>query len=185
MRSRRTQTGLALPIVLIILLAILVSAVSLLRTGAVSGTTAGNVAFKEAASQATDLALTAAKTTLDGVANPDTTDTTKQYYATTTTFALDQNGLPNVNWADTTSFPQVQVGNGGLQYQYVVERLCSSTPVTDPYGQCTARAKAIQGPSSNQMGSPSLQLPQVAYRVTVHVTSPRSGETFVQAILNR
>ncbi len=185
MRSRRAQRGLALPIVLIILLAILVSAVSLLRSGAVSGTTAGNVAFKEAASQAADLALTAAKAMLDEVASPDATDTGKQYYATTGTFTSDQNGLPDVNWADTTGFPQVKVTNGGLQYQYVVERLCSSTPVTDPYGQCTARAKAVQGPSSNQVGSTPLQLPQVAYRVTVHVTSPRSGETFVQAILNR
>ncbi|MGO4325606.1 hypothetical protein AB4Z48_07265 [Cupriavidus sp. 2TAF22] len=170
---------------LIILLAILVSAVSLLRSGSVSGTTAGNIAFKEAASHATDLALTAAKATLDGIANPDATDSTKQYYATSGTFAVDQNGLPNVNWGDINTFPQVKVANGGLQYQYVVERLCGLTPVTDPYGQCTARPKTIQGPGSYQVGSPSLQLPQVAYRVTVHVTSPRSGETFVQAILNR
>ena len=60
MIAAHRQAGVSLILVLIALALLLVGSVALLRSSEVSSLVAGNVSFKEAATQATDLGISSA-----------------------------------------------------------------------------------------------------------------------------
>jgi len=175
MSRMQTQRGMSLIIVLVVLAMVLVGALAMLRSSEVSSLVAGNVSFKEAATQATDIGISDAARALDAMTNVDS-NIANVYFATRQ--AEDSYGLPTtVNWSVV---PASAVGNYSVQH--VVERLCQTTPVTDPLADCMVRD--AEAPGSNKAGSPEYKNPaSVYYRITVRVTGPKSASAFVQALV--
>ena len=175
MSARRNQHGVSLVIVLVVLAIILVGSLAMLRSTEVSSLVAGNVSFREAATQATDIGISTAGKALDVMATPDT-NIANVYFATRQ--PEDADGLPTtVNW---NSVATETVGNYSVQH--VVERLCQTTPVTDPLADCMVRDGEAAG--SNKAGSLTYKNPPtVYYRITVRVTGPKSAAAFVQALV--
>jgi Tfp pilus assembly protein PilX len=175
MISAQRQRGATLIIVLVVLAVMLVGSLAMLRSTEVSGLVAGNVSFKEAATQATDIGISDAAKALDAMTNTDT-NIANVYYATRQ--PEDGDGLPtSVNWSSVAT---ATVGNYNVQH--VVERLCQTTPVTDPLASCMVRDG--EAPGSNKAGSAAYKNPPtVYYRITVRVTGPKSAAAFVQALV--
>jgi len=175
MSMTQRQTGVSLIIVLVVLAVILVGSLALLRSSEVSSLVGGNVSFKEAATQATDIGISDAAKALNAMVNMDG-NIPNAYFATRQT--EDSDGIPTtVDWSAVAAST---VGNYSVQR--VVERLCQTTPVTDPLADCMVRE--ADAPGSNKAGSLAYKTPaSVYYRITVRVTGPKSANAFVQALV--
>ena len=169
------QGGMSLLMVLVVLGISLVGALSLLRSNEVSALVAGNVSFREAATQATDIGISQGAKALEATTNFDA-NVANAYFATRQ--PEDAAGLPTtVNWG---TVPSTTVGY--YQVQYVAERLCQVTPVVDPAADCMVRDG--EAPGSNKAGSLVYKSPAtVYYRITVRVMGPKQTAAFVQALV--
>lgn len=175
---KQRQRGGTLILVLLILVAMLIGSVAIIRSAETTTAVAGNIAFKEAATQAADLGLAAAEVQITSLADANTAFQFS-YYAQE--LASDSHGLPTgIDWTQVAVHKQ-----GNYAYQYVIDRLCSGAmPVTDINLQCRTAKPEQQG--SSKLGSPSYaSLPPVYYRVTVRVAGPKNAESFVQGIYYR
>jgi type IV pilus assembly protein PilX len=154
-----------------------VSALALVRSSETVGAVAGNVAFKQAATEAADVGIAHAATWLGALANAEAA-VTGVYYATRQ--GVDGYGLPVVDWS-----PVPAVAVNSFRVQYVVERLCQGpTPVANLTAQCLTNQNQQDG--SKKVGSPSYSgNTAVYYRVTVRVRGPRNSESFVQSLLSK
>jgi len=169
------QRGMSLLMVLVVLGISLVGALALLRSTEVSALVAGNVSFREAATQATDIGISQGAKALDATTNFDI-NVANAYFATRQ--PEDASGLPtSVNWA---TVPASTVGY--YQVQHVVERLCQALPKDDPAANCMIRDG--EAPGSNKAGSLVYKSPaSVYYRITVRVMGPKQTAAFVQALV--
>lgn len=175
MKSISGQRGVALLIVLVVLAIALVGSLAMLRSGEVSALVAGNVSFREAATQATDIGIADAAKALDVQVNFDN-NIANTYFATRQ--PEDAYGIPTtINWS---SVPTMAVGN--YTVQHIVDRLCQVSPVTDPTASCVVRDSESAG--SNKAGSLAYKNPaSIYYRVTVKVVGPKSTAAYVQALV--
>ena len=173
----RTQSGNSLIIVVILLVILMISAIALVRSSQTVGAIAGNVAFKQAATEAADTGLAAAGQWLTALTNADSA-VTGVYYATRQN--VDAYGLPTINW---TSVPTATVST--FRVQYVLERMCQGpTPVANVLTQCLTTENRQEG--SKKVGSPAYSgTTAVYYRVTVRVQGPRNAESYVQSLLSK
>jgi Tfp pilus assembly protein PilX len=173
----KRQTGSSLVIVVILLVILMISALALVRSSETVGQVAGNVAFKQAATEAADVGIAAAANWLGAMANADAA-VNGVYYATRQ--AVDGHGLPTIDW---TPVPANNVST--FQVQYVVERLCQGPlPVASVTAQCLTSQNNQDG--SKKIGSPAYSgAAAVYYRVTVRVQGPRKSESFVQSLLTK
>jgi Tfp pilus assembly protein PilX len=173
----RRQSGTSLIIVVILLVILMISALALVRSSETVGAIAGNVAFKQAATEAADTGIAAANAWLIGAANTDLA-VAGVYYATRQN--VDTHGLPTINWADV---PVRAVSH--FKVQHVVERLCQGpTPVANVVSQCLTTENTQDG--SRKVGSPAYTgTTAVYYRVTVRVQGPRNAESYVQSLFSK
>ena len=173
----RNQSGTSLIIVVILLVILMISALALVRSSETIGAVAGNIAFKQAATEAADTGIAAATQWLTALTNVDTA-VAGVYYATRQN--VDAHGLPVLDWSGV---PAVPVAN--FRVQYVVERLCQgATPITNLISQCLTTEHAQDG--SKKVGSPAYSgTTAVYYRVTVRVQGPRNAESYVQSLLSK
>lgn len=173
----KRQQGASLIIVVILLVILMISALALVRSSETVGAVAGNVAFKQAATEAGDVGIAASTTWLAALANAEAA-VAGVYYATRQN--VDGYGLPVIDWSPV---PQTSVNT--FKVQYVVERLCQGpTPVANLTAQCLTTQNQQGG--SKKMGSPSYSgNTAVYYRVTVRVKGPRNSESFVQSLLSK
>jgi len=173
----RPQQGASLIIVVILLVVLMISALALVRSSETVGAVAGNVAFKQAATEAGDVGIAAANGWLAALANADAA-AAGVYYATRQN--VDGYGLPTIDWA---LIPETAVN--AFKVQYVVERLCQGPlPVASVTAQCLTAQDQQSG--SKKVGSPSYSgNTAVYYRVTVRVKGPRNSESFVQSLLSK
>ena len=176
-RDLQRQQGASLIIVVILLVVLMISALALVRSSETVGAVAGNVAFKQAASEAGDTGLAAATGWMATLTNAEAA-AAGVYYATRQN--VDGYGLPTIDWSPV---PQTTVN--AFKVQYVVERMCQGPlPVASLTTQCLT-AQGQQG-GSKKAGSPSYTgKPAVYYRVTVRVKGPRNSESFVQSLLSK
>ena len=171
------QRGAALLVTLIVMALMVLGVLSFTRSADTANLIAGNTAFKQAATQAAELGLLAAGNDIDSLANPDV-DVAGRYFATQQ-FVAAEIPPPGFNWA---AAPEQVVG--GFSVRRIVERMCDTTPVTDPIAQCSGRTAPAQG--SQKAGAPTLQgQPAIYYRATVRVTGPRNSESLIQAAFSR
>ena len=171
------QQGFALILVLVMLAIMLVGAGAMLRSSDASARVAGNLASQAAATKATDIGVSEAARALNAMTNMDTS-IANQYFAVRQ--AENADGIAStVNWAAVSA---TQVGNYSVQR--VIERMCQSTPVTDPTTQCMMYEQASSG--SNKAGSAAYANPAALYyRITVRVTGPKNTTSFVQALASK
>ena len=196
------QSGSALFIALIVLVAMTLAAISLVRSVDTANVIAGNFAFKQAAIQASDMGVEAAFTqvptiianSLDTVVTPVPGGTTKYwYYPTMRELDVSGNGAPTVkelgaggaagaaiNWSGVP----IASSSNGYNVQYVIDRLCQGPPpVTDIQGKCFTGAAT--GAGSKKAGSVQFTgATSVHYRATVRVSGPRNTVSMVQVILS-
>jgi type IV pilus assembly protein PilX len=159
--------------VLVVIGILLVVNVSLVRSLSTTNRIAANSAFKMGATQAAEAGIADAEAYVTALANRDA-DVANKYFSIMQ--AVDSNELPTtINWSNVTA---EQLGN--YQVRWVVERLCTVTPVTDATSQCWTAQDTIEG--SKRAGSYvySSQV-QVYYRVTAKVSGPRNSESYLQA----
>ena len=172
------QRGVILILVLILMAVMLIGGLALMKSVGSTTLITGNIAFKEAATQAADVAFQNAENFLNALTAPDTA-VTGQYLPLEQ--AVDASGLPtSVSWSGIST-----TSAGMYRYQWIIERLCSgSLPVTDPATQCRTAAGALQG--SQRIGAPVYEsLPPVYYRVTVRVTGPHNALSFAQGLYTK
>jgi type IV pilus assembly protein PilX len=182
--GRRRQRGVSLVIALIALIALAFAGLALIRTADTSNVIAGNLSFREATVQATDVGVEtafAALTNIVGTA-PDANAPAGcavgacNYYPTMQT-PVNAAGVPSV--IDWTAVPSTTVA-GSYAVQYVIDRLCAGpTPVTDVAANCMNLAGTSVG--SHKAGAVSFtSASQVYYRVVVRVIGPRNAISIVQ-----
>jgi hypothetical protein len=157
----------------------MISALALVRSSETVGAIAGNVAFKQAATEAADTGIAAANEWLVGIASTSMdTAVAGRYYATRQN--VDNHGLPVIDWAEVPVKPVKH-----FKVQHVVERLCQGpTPVANVLSQCLTTENTQDG--SKKVGSPAYTgTTAVYYRVTVRVQGPSNAESYVQSLLSK
>jgi Tfp pilus assembly protein PilX len=176
--NRLAQKGASLTIVLVMLTVLLLGALSMYKFNEANSLIAGNVAFKDAAQQASEVGISEAFAALPSIADEEKNQG-NWYYATIQ--GDDQAGLPgSVDWSQTTS---VKVGN--FDVHYVVERQCTgATPVLDVKSHCVI--KPGTGIVSAKAGLEALEATAAKlYRITVFVSGPKNTKSFVQSMVVR
>jgi hypothetical protein len=71
-----------------------------------------------------------------------------------------------------------------MTVQYVAERACTTTPVTDALRQCLV--KQVPQQASRDASREALAPPNSRqFRITVRVTGPKGTQTWVQSLVTR
>ena len=200
------QRGVVLFIALIVMVAMALAGLALIRTVDTGVIVAGNLAFKQSATNAGDQGLEAARSWLllnksvlssDNVA--PTSGTGSAYYANWQA-NLDLPGTDpaktDFDWASNAV--QVTADDGaGNRVRYVVHRLCAASNVQPGATSCvkvsstTVGAVASDGEYGGRRGyevggsGTGFNLTQtlVYYRVTVRIDGPRNTVSYVQAMM--
>jgi Tfp pilus assembly protein PilX len=174
---RRTQRGVTMVVVLVLLSVMLLGGMALTRLTEIGTQASGNAAFHEAAVQASEIGLNTAFQAVRGLTNEDA-NIASWYWATAQT--KDSDGLPSgVNWS---AAPQITVGL--MTVSYVAERACTVTPVTNPLRQCLV--KQVPQKDSRDASREKLDPPNSRqFRITVQVTGPKGTRTWVQSLVTR
>ena len=202
-KNRQSQKGITLIVTLMMVVIMTLGAIALLRRSDTANMIAGNIAFKQAATQLGDLGIEAAAAALpiieasfkeQGWSNNAACAITTgacQYFPLRV--ATNANGMPTqavdgggalsaLSWGSVPTIPTAVPS--GYQVRYVIDRLCTGTlPVTDIQGNCMSDPAQLGG--SAKGGVKFTVASAVYYRVTVQVSGPRGTQSFVQALLSR
>lgn len=175
---RGRQRGASVLVVLVLLTVMLLAGLSLARFSEVSTLAAGNMAYKEAALQASEAGINTAFSKLTAL--PDEgADKDKWYLATQ--IEHDTEGLPKVDW-DT--MPVVDLPIKSYDVRYVVERMCTDAGAADPQ-KCLVK-QVPQLNSARDDGEEPLDPPAATqFRTTVRVIGPKGTTTFVQSLMTK
>lgn len=177
--KRRAERGVTMLLVLILLTVMLLGGLALARMVEVGTLSGGNVAYREAALQASEVGVNTAFAAVNALTNENST--AGSWYSPVE-LAKDDNGLPStVDWSNN-AIPAITVGT--MTVQYVAERACTVADVTYPLRQCLV--KQIPQPKSQKAGPEPPDPPHSKqFRITVRVTNQKGTETFVQALVTR
>jgi len=163
-------------IVLVLLSVMLLGGLALARLTEVGTIAGGNSAYHQAALAASEVGVNTAYAAVKALTDENTS--TGGWYSSTA-LAKDTNGLPNVDWS---AAPSISVG--ALTVNYVAERACTVTPVTDPLRQCLVRQDWKSG--SRDASRETLDPPNARqYRITVRVTDAKGTQIFVQSLVTK
>ena len=189
-QAPRRQRGVVLMVALIVLVALTLAGLSMVRTADTSTTIAGNLVFRQAATQALDAGVEAAIAGVNRTWAGSSNTVAHKYYAYAQ--PLDSMGLPSgvdFNQANTLANPG---GLTGYTARYVVERLCvppTAGTITDSYqaeqfNLCFLE-ETVPGMESAKLGGQTGlgQIRKVHFRITVRVDGPRNTQTHAQVVL--
>lgn len=198
------QRGVVLFIALIVMVAMALAGLALIRTVDTGVIVAGNLAFKQSATNAGDQGLEAARTWLlanKSVLSSDNANPAggAAYYANWQA-SLDLPGTDasktDFDW--TNNAVQVTANDGaGNQVRYVVHRLCAASNVQPAATTCVKVSSTTVGAIANdgeyggrrgyEVGGSgtgfNLTQTLVYYRVTVRIDGPRNTVSYVQAMM--
>ena len=182
------QRGMVLLIVLVVLALLLLAGAGAMRAVDSGNVISGNFAFQQAAMQSADRALTSA---LDAATNAvvgggGNNDVANRYFSTRQT-TVDARGFPStINWNNVAcvdpagaSISDCAADTGEYRIQYVIERMCNSSPtltdITDIRAKCEYEAN---------VGAVSAFSIPLRYRVIMRVRGPRGTEQWVEAMVS-
>jgi len=190
----RRERGVVLLVALIALVAMTLAGLALMRSVDTGNVIAGNMAFRQAALQSSDIGVEAAFSALPSIlATSKDANIANQYYAIRQ--AIDSRGVPiTVDWAnvpcrDNTN-ATVNCSDQDYKVKYVIDRLCDqqtagSTTVTNIQTFCLVDVGTGETGSKGAFGAVFSSANAVYYRLTVQVTGPRNTTAYVQTILAR
>lgn len=185
------QRGAALFIALVMLAAMIMAAVSLIRTVDTAMVIAGNLAFKQAGTASADVALNNAGDWIFAAGSTalENNDTSQGYYATSTGLILTDDAV----WADGASALasgsgiSAGVDSSGNEIRYVIQRMCQATGAANTgnclFGAANVSSSSKKGGSYNNIGGVVTLSASPMYRVTVKVSGPRNTVSYVQGFL--
>jgi type IV pilus assembly protein PilX len=191
----KREQGVVLLIALIALVAMTLAGFALMRSVDTGNVIAGNMAFRQAALQSSDIGIEAAFIALPTILSTSKdANIANQYYATRLQ-ASDSRGVPTaINWANvpcrTHTNATVTCADQDYQVKYIIDRLCDpqtpgSTTVTNIQGHCMIDVGTGESGSKGSFGAIFSSASAVYYRVIVQVTGPRNTTSYVQAILSK
>ncbi len=192
---RHRQSGIIMVIALITLAIMMIGAVAALRSMNASLANAGNVGIKRDMANQAEVAMRTAMTGLNGLTNPETDDTSRNYSAAilpvtpegiptvlvgTSPSTLDGKGVATnvVNLTTASALGSYTAPN--VTMYYVIDRLCQAAGAFAT-STCLTPTVVAQGGNSN------INLPtgvKPLYRVTVRVDGPRGAQSFYQATMS-
>lgn len=189
MKTFANQSGVALPIALIVLVIMILAAVTLVRSVDTTTLVAGNLTFKQRATHAGDEGIRQAflwlrDTATNNPANLNNTNAASGYYSTQ--HADDPNWNPATNWP--AGAVTLATDAGGNTVSYVIHRLCilPGLAYNAPNQQCATHSGSSTAAAG---GSQSVDAPEftgvvyVYYRVTARIDGPRNTVSFVQSLM--
>lgn len=190
---RKAQRGVILFVALIVLVAMSLTGIALMRSVDTNLLVAGNLAFRQGATAASDWGVESAraylKNSLTGAPDALNADSPGLGY-----FSTWQQTVDPTNAAFDWSTKSVEVGtdSAGNTVRYVVHRMCgnpgaASTAATNcvktsALGLAGAADTSTKGQPVYGVGGMALH-GQTYYRVTVRILGPRNTLSYVQAIL--
>ena len=188
------QRGVVLVFALIALLALMFAGIAIVRSVDTANLISGNMAFRQAALQSSDIGVEAAFIALPNiVATSKDANIANQYYALRQT--VDGSGVPTtINWANVSCRDNanavVTCSSQEYQVKYIIDRMCdqqtnNSTTISDIQGYCFADINTGKGGSKGAFSAVFTSADAVYYRVTVQVTGPRNTVAYVQALISK
>lgn len=192
-RRRHGQSGVVLIIMLIVLVAMTLAALSLVRSTDTTNVIAGNMSFQQAAVHSADTGIETAVAWLVSSASGtalNADDSTNGYVAGGLGVAPNLTANPPQSWDDywvktlsarAVTAPQPDAAANVVSY--VIDRLCANAgPVTGGAACVSSPAVAVASGSEEEAGVKQLNSPSVVYyRITVRVDGPRNSVTYVQS----
>lgn len=199
---RSAQSGIALIVALIVLVAMTLASIGMVRSVDTSVMIAGNMAFRQGATVAGDAGVEAARTWLMGAANLTNDDVAHGYYATSQDMLdLTGNHTPgdtsdDVSWDGGAGISNplcLATDTAGNTVCYIVHRLCQAAGPLDP-STCSTSPKQTAMGGSSKGGIRPMETYQERnwteaasnlgfYRVTVRIAGPRNNISFIQTFL--
>ena len=193
MQRRARQTGVVLVVTLIVLVAMTLAAIALVRSVDTTNVIAGNLAFRQAAINASDRGAQAAVAWLESAANLGQDNPANGYTATQQQPDVNLNQTWDWFWnnkikpnnlnicAPTNCAPDA----AGNVVSYTIHRLCGG--LGDP---STFTANCSYSPTSYILNSSTgantvvlISANQEYYRVTIRVDGPRNTVSYTQVVV--
>ncbi|AKU20690.1 hypothetical protein MJ904_22775 [Massilia sp. MB5] len=187
--KRAAQSGIAMPIMLIMLAVMLVSSIYLLRSSTSTTITTANLAYDSALSKSADLGIHTAFAWLSTVAKSQlNADVAASGYVST------------LNPVHTVSTPAFWNGSVTIddpakenRIEYVIHRMCTFAGAynsTVPPNSCTVTAAKAKVKAATMVGdslssdAPAYQgKPELHYVITSRIFGPRGGNVVNQAVV--
>lgn len=184
----RRQSGIALPVMLVMLAIMLISSIYLLKSSTSTTLTTSNLAYDSALSKAADLGV---YTGYNWIANMDKNSLFNSIPAA----GYVANMLPSqsVNdpnfWIGSVTFTDTATPPNKIEY--VIHRMCSVVGQPDPdapfLNNCiksmSITKPAAIGADAAVDATPLLPLPQLHYLVSARIFGPRGGNVVNQAVV--
>lgn len=183
----RRQGGAVLFVTLVVLVLLALGAVSVVRSMDTNNLIAGNFAFKQAAMQASDRAITDGMNNLANIvaAGGGNTDVSNRYFALRQT-SVDALGIPSlIDWtkvscADETgaAVANCDTSTGKYRIQYYIERQCDAAPtfsdLKDVKTKCDYEVRTA---------TPAEQV-AIRYRIIIRVRGPRNATGIYEVMVS-
>ncbi|MFZ2302445.1 MAG: hypothetical protein WAW10_11335 [Gallionella sp.] len=191
--SRVKQGGVTLLITLIILVAMTLTAISLMRSMDTTNIIAGNLAFQQSATRSADTGVEAAILWMQNNISTLQNDSFANGYSSSFT-----NPAAGQSWDNfftvtlagrTLTVITANPGNTdavGNTVTYAIERLCRYANLSGTPAGCTATPVVAGGGTGSSEDAGTVQLnasSQQYYRITSRTIGPHNAKSYVQAIV--
>jgi type IV pilus assembly protein PilX len=196
--ARFAQSGLALLVTLIVLVAMTLAGIALVRSVDTAVMIAGNLAFRQGATTAGDAGVEAALGSMMGNKASLASDSPSLGYYSTSQDSLDLTGNRTTSTSDNFDWD----GGGAIKPHclatdaagntvcYIVHRLCAATGPLDASKCATKQAKmggsslgAVRPMETYQERAWTEAAVSGYFRVTVRVAGPRNNVSFIQSFV--
>jgi Tfp pilus assembly protein PilX len=189
-RSCASQAGVALPIALIMLTAMILAAIALFRSVDTATMVAGNLTYKQRTVHAADEGVRAAyfwlqNKAINAPADLNNTNTGAGYYSSQ--HANDPSWNPVTNWPGAGTVT-VATDAGGNTASYVIHRLCTQPGLAHNEGsnQCATSTSSSNAGAGGSLASDApafIGITYLYFRVTTKVVGPRNSTSYIQTLM--
>jgi Tfp pilus assembly protein PilX len=181
----RRQSGAVLFTTLVVLVLLTIATVSVIRAVDTSAVISGNYAFKQAAMQASDRAITDAMNNLANivVGGGGNADQANRYSSLRLT-PVDTLGVPTaINWSNVACLDEANstcspdTDNGKYRIQYYIERQCDAEPAL-------ADSVDIKTHCDYEITQATPEQIAIRYRIIIRVQGPRNATGMYEVMVS-